>query len=65
MYVAPWSSDSQLPAYGGSQRIFAGHFIVRLQNIVKVLDRVIIAAHRMILNDVIKPDHFAVIAIGE
>lgn len=37
---------------------FAGHFIVGLQYIVKILDRMIVVAHRMVLNDITKSDHF-------
>ena len=43
----------------------AGYFVVRLQDIMKVLDRVVIVVHWMILNDVVKPGNFAVLAVGE
>ena len=41
---------------------FAGHFIVGICNIVKILNRVIVVAYWMILN---KPDYFAVFTVRE
>ncbi len=44
---------------------FTGHFVVGLQDLYKILNRVVVVAYRIVLNDVIKPDYFVVFVVGE